>query len=44
MSNRHKTVSCGVCKKPVRSDTLKRHMKTLKDLTSLSDEELEEEL
>ena len=44
MSNRHKSVSCEVCKKPVRSDTLKRHMKTHKDLLSLSEEELEEEL
>ena len=44
MSNRNKTVSCGVCKIPVRSDTLKRHMKMHKDLTSLPEEELEEEL
>ena len=44
MTNRHKSVSCGVCKKWVRSDTLKRHMKTHKDLLSLSEEELEEEL
>ena len=44
MPDRHKRVSCGVCKKWVRSNNLKRHMKTHKDLLCLSEEELEEEL
>ena len=44
MSNRNKKVNCSVCHNMLRADTLKRHMKTHKDLLSLPEGELEEEL
>ena len=44
MMNRNKVVSCKVCKKWMRSDTIKTHMKMHKDLLSLPEEELKEEL
>ena len=44
MSNRNKKVNCSVCHNMLRADTLKRHMKTHKDLLSLREGELEEEL
>ena len=42
--NRHKQVRCMVCSKWIRSDNLKRHAQTHKDLLSLSEEEAREEL
>ena len=42
--DRHKNVKCLVCRKSMRSDTLKRHSKTHKDLLSLSHHEVKEEL
>lgn len=42
--NRNKMVECLVCGKVMRSDNLAKHTKTHKDLLSLSDDELKEEL
>ena len=44
MENRNKEVVCDVCRKSMRSDTLKRHMLVHKDLLSLPDHEIREEL
>ena len=44
MQDRHKQVECDVCGKPMRYDTLKRHKKTHKDLLSLPDNEIKDEL
>ena len=44
MSGQHKINKCTVCEKWMRTDNLERHMKTHKDLLSLSDEEIEQEL
>ena len=44
MPSHHKRGTCEVCKKSMRKDNLKVHMKTHKDLLSLPEEELEEEL
>ena len=44
MSNRNKRSKCIVCEKWLRADTLQRHSKTHKDLLSLPDEEMKEEL
>ena len=42
--NRNKTVQCNVCSKSIRSDNLKRHTRTHKDILSMTDEEVREEL
>ena len=42
--NRNKTARCTICSKSVRADTLKRHMRTHKDILSMTDEEVREEL
>ena len=42
--DRHKTVVCNICEKPMRSDHIKRHKKSHKDLLSLSDNEIKDEL
>ena len=42
--NRNRKVECDVCSNPMRSDTLKRHKKTHKDLLSLPDNEIKDEL
>ena len=44
MQNRNKTIKCDVCSKFMRSDHLKRHKETHKDLLSLHDDEIKEEL
>ena len=44
MPNQHAKVKCIVCKKYMRFDNLKRHMRNHKDLFELSDEALKEEL
>ena len=44
MPDQHKRVQCTICKKMMRSDNLKGHMKIHKDLLSLPDEEVKEEL
>ena len=44
MSNRNSSAQCTVCKKWMRSDKVKRHVKTHKDLLSLPAEEIKEEL
>ena len=44
MSNQHKRSKCMVCEKWMRADNLGRHMKIHKDLLSLPDEDIEEEL
>ena len=43
-ANRHKIVSCTVCGKRMRSDTLKRHIRIHKDILSMTDEEVRVEL
>ena len=43
-NDRHKKVSCFVCGRSMRSDVLKRHSQTHKDLISMSEEEAREEL
>ena len=40
----HKRISCDVCGKSMRSDNLKRHKLTHKDLLSLPDDEIKQEL
>ena len=42
--DRHRIVSCLVCGKSMRSDTLKRHRKIHKDLLALPDDEVQKEL
>ena len=42
--DRHQTVVCTICDKPMKSDNLKRHKKTHKDLLSLPDDEIKNEL
>ena len=42
--DRHKTVQCKFCKKIMRSDKLKRHMKTHKSFFTMADEEIKEKL
>ena len=42
--NGHKTVRCTVCWKYMRSDNLNRHLRTHKDILSMTDEEAREEL
>ena len=44
MSGQHRSVQCTICKKWLRSDNLKRHLKTHADLLSLPIEEIKEEL
>lgn len=44
MPGQNDIVNCGVCKKSMRSDNLKRHMKVHKDILNLPDDELKEEL
>ena len=44
IQDRHRNVLCDVCNKSMRSDHLKRHKKTHKDLLSLPDNEIKEEL
>ena len=44
VKNRHKEVVCDVCGNSMRSDTLKRHRLIHKDLLSLPDHEIKEEL
>ena len=44
MQNRHRQVECDVCSKPMRSNNSKRHKKTHKDLLSLPDNEIKDEL
>ena len=41
---RHQKVICLICNKPTRSDNLKRHSLIHKDLMSLPEEEVKEEL
>ena len=43
MQDRHRQVECDVYGKPMRSNNLKRHKKTHKDL-SLSDSEIKDEV
>ena len=43
-ANRHKIVSCTICGKRMRSDTLKRHIRIHKDILSMTDEEVRVEL
>ena len=42
--DRHKTVVCNICEKPMRSDHIKRHKKSHKDLLSPSDNEIKDKL
>ena len=42
--DRHKIVRCKVCSKSMRSDTLKRHTKTHKDILTMSDDNVRDEL
>ena len=42
--SRHKTVRCTICRKSMRSNHLKRHMQTHKDLLSMSEDEVRDEL
>ena len=44
MPGQHRQRQCAICKKWMRSDNLKGHMKTHKDLLDLSEDELEKEL
>ena len=44
MPGQHRQRQCAVCKKWMRSDNLKGHMKTHKDLLDLTDDQLEDEL
>ena len=43
-TNRNRRVECDVCGKPMRSDNLKRHKQTHKDLLALPDNEIKKEL
>ena len=42
--NRNKHICCSICGKSMRSDILKRHTKTHKDILSLNEEEARREL
>ena len=42
--NRHKHIHCSICGKSMRSDHMKRHTKTHKDILSLPEEEARQEL
>ena len=42
--NRNKHIRCSICSKSMRSDILKRHTKTHKDILSLPEEEARQEL
>ena len=42
--NRNKTIRCGVCNRSIRSDNLKRHVRTHRDILDMSEEEVREEL
>ena len=42
--DRHKKVRCLVCSRIMRSDILKRHASTHKDILSMSEDEAREEL
>ena len=44
MPGQHRQRQCTICKKWMRSNNLKGHMKVHKDLLDLSDDQLEEEL
>ena len=44
MQNRNKKVECDVCSKIMRSDHLKRHKQTHRDLLLLPDNEIKNEL
>ena len=44
MPGQHRQRQCTICKKWMRSDNLKGHMKVHKDLLDLPDDQLEEEL
>ena len=44
MQDRHKKVECDVCSKLMRSDNLKRHKQTHRDLLSLPVNEIKNEL
>ena len=44
LTDRHRKVSCRVCGKSMRNDNLLRHNKSHKDLLSLSEKEVKEEL
>ena len=44
IQDRHRQVDCDVYDKPMRSNNLKRHKKTHKDLLSLPDSEIKDEL
>ena len=44
MQNRNRKAACDVCGKPMRSDNLKRHKQTHRDLLALSDNEIKNEL
>ena len=44
MQNRNRKAVCDVCSKLMRSDHLKRHKQTHKDLLSLPDNEINDEL
>ena len=43
-TNRNRRVECDVCRKSMRSDHLKRHKQTHKDLLALPDNEIKKEL
>ena len=42
--NRNKTVRCTICAKSVRSDNLKCHMRSHRDILAMSDEAMRDEL
>ena len=42
--NGNKTVHCTICNKQIRSDNMKRHMRTHKDILSMTDDEVRKEL
>ena len=44
LKDRHRTIQCNVCGRVMRSDTVKRHMRSHKDLLSMNDAEVREEL
>ena len=44
MQDRHKAIVCDICDKSMRSDHLKRHKQIHKDLLSLPDDEIKDEL
>ena len=44
LKDRHKTVECRICLRKMKSDKLKRHLKTHRDFHHLDDDELREEI